>query len=101
MGVPFFLLINILFGYGRNNGIMYGNWKIFNTTMYTKADTGKVTERRMTVSEKRWKAVKIILLLGSFLAAAKLIFVDYTLDEEYQIVMAYRTLQGDLLFREM
>lgn len=27
MGVPFFLLINILFGYGRNNGIMYGNWK--------------------------------------------------------------------------
>ena len=41
------------------------------------------------------------MLLGSFLAAAKLIFVDYTLDEEYQIVMAYRTLQGDLLFREM
>ena len=78
-----------------------GIGKIFNTTMYTKADTGKVTERRMTVSEKRWKAVKIILLLGSFLAAAKLIFVDYTLDEDFQIVMAYRTLQGDLLFREM
>ena len=41
------------------------------------------------------------MLLGSFLAAMKLIFVDYTLDEEYQIVMAYRHLQGDRLFREM
>ncbi|MCM1542279.1 MAG: hypothetical protein NC121_13595 [Blautia sp.] len=53
------------------------------------------------MSEKRWKAVKGIILLGSFLAALKLIFVDYTLDEEYQIVMAYRRLHGDMLFKEM
>lgn len=53
------------------------------------------------MSDKRWKAIKVILLLGSLLAAVKLVFVDYTLDEEYQIVMAYRNLQGDMLFREM
>lgn len=53
------------------------------------------------MSDKIWKTIKVILLLGSFLAAVKLIFVDYTLDEEYQIVMAYRNLQGDMLFREM
>lgn len=39
--------------------------------------------------------------MGSVLAAVKLIFVDYTLDEEYQIVMAYRNLSGDMLFKEM
>lgn len=53
------------------------------------------------MSGKSWKIVKGILLLGSVLAALKLIFVDYTLDEEYQIVMAYRNLQGDMLFKEM
>ncbi|MCM1065367.1 MAG: glycosyltransferase family 39 protein [Eubacterium sp.] len=53
------------------------------------------------MSEKKWKTVKVIILLGSFLAALKLIFVDYTLDEEYQIVMAYRRLNGDMLFKEM
>lgn len=53
------------------------------------------------MSEKRWKILRVVLLLGSVLAALKLIFVDYTLDEEYQIVMAYRNLQGDMLFREM
>ncbi len=58
-------------------------------------------EQSMAVSEKIWKVIKAALLLGSLLAAAKLIFVDYTLDEEYQLVMAYRKLQGDHLFREM
>lgn len=53
------------------------------------------------MSEKIWRVIRVILLLGSFLAAVKLIFVDYTLDEEYQIVMSYRNLQGDMLFREM
>lgn len=56
---------------------------------------------RLNKSERMWKAIRLILLLGSFLAAMKLIFVDYTLDEEYQIVMAYRNLQGDALFKEM
>lgn len=53
------------------------------------------------MSAKVWKAIKTILLLGTALAAIKLIFVDYTLDEEYQIVMAYRNLNGDHLFKEM
>lgn len=47
------------------------------------------------------KILKAILLLGSVLAALKLIFVDYTLDEEYQIVMAYRSITGDVLFKQM
>lgn len=53
------------------------------------------------MSAGKWKWLKRLLLLGSLLAAAKLIFVDYTLDEEYQIVMAYRYLTGDALFGEM
>lgn len=53
------------------------------------------------MTEKKWKCLKWLLLIGSFLAAVKLIFVDYTLDEEYQIVMAYRRLQGDTLFGSM
>lgn len=48
-----------------------------------------------------WKLLRGLLLLGSVLAAVKLIFVDYTLDEEYQIVMAYRRLRGDTLFGTM
>lgn len=45
-----------------------------------------------------WKAV---LLAGSVLAALKVIFVDFTPDEEYQVVMAYRRLAGDQLFGAM
>ena len=40
-------------------------------------------------------------MAGSILAALKLIFFDYTMDEEYQLMMGYRTLRGDALFREM
>lgn len=50
---------------------------------------------------KRWKLFRNLLILGSVLAAIKLIFVDYTLDEEYQIVMAYRRLKGDSLLGTM
>lgn len=51
--------------------------------------------------EGKWRLLRKLLLLGSILAAAKLIFVDYTLDEEYQVVMAYRRLKGDNLFGTM
>lgn len=47
------------------------------------------------------RLLKILLLAGSVLAAVKVIFVDYTLDEEYQMVMAYRRLMGDDLFGAM
>lgn len=47
------------------------------------------------------KSIFGILVVFSFLAAIKLILVDYTMDEEYQIVMAYRNLKGDAIFGEM
>ncbi|MCD8129956.1 MAG: hypothetical protein LUE16_01535 [Lachnospiraceae bacterium] len=50
---------------------------------------------------KRWKRLKGILLLGTVLAALKMIFFDYTLDEEYQIVMAYRNISVDSWFVQM
>ena len=37
------------------------------------------------MSQKVWKYLKVLLILGSLFAAVKLIFVDYTMDEEYQI----------------
>ncbi len=45
-------------------------------------------------------AIKILLILSA-VAAVKLILFDYTMDEEYQIVMGYRLLQGDTLFGSM
>lgn len=45
--------------------------------------------------------VMTVLIVFSILAAVKLIFVDYTMDEEYQIVMAYRNLSGDAIFGAM
>ena len=53
------------------------------------------------ISEKVWKLIRTVLWVGTILAVIKLIFVDYTLDEEYQIVMSYRNLKGDHFFREM
>jgi len=53
------------------------------------------------MTTKQWKILFTILLTGSVLAALKLIFFDYTMDEEYQLMMGYRTLRGDCLFREM
>lgn len=53
------------------------------------------------MTKKQWKILFTILLTGSVLAALKLIFFDYTMDEEYQMMMGYRTLRGDSLFKEM
>lgn len=53
------------------------------------------------MSEKSWKIIKRVLIVASVLATIKLILFDYTMDEEYQIVMAYRNLYGDSLFKEM
>ncbi len=53
------------------------------------------------MSEKGWKIITRILWCASILATIKIIFFDYTMDEEYQIVMAYRNLYGDKLFKEM
>ena len=53
------------------------------------------------MSQKIYRRLNILLILGSVLAAVKIIFVDYTMDEEYQLVMAYRCLSGDTLFGTM
>lgn len=53
------------------------------------------------MTKKQWKIIFAILLAGSALAALKMIFFDYTMDEEYQMMMGYRVLRGDHLFREM
>ena len=45
--------------------------------------------------------IRILLLTGTFLAALKVIFVDYSMDEEYQLMMSYRQLSGDTLFGTM
>ncbi len=47
------------------------------------------------------KTICIGILLGTVLAALKLIFVELCQDEEYQIVMAYRRVVGDQLFSTM
>ena len=53
------------------------------------------------MSTKNVRRLKYLLLLCSVLAAVKSLFTDYTMDEEYQIVMAYRRLSGDTLFGTM
>lgn len=53
------------------------------------------------VSSKKYLVLERMLLVASILAAMKLIFVDYTMDEEYQIVMAYRRIFGEKLFGTM
>ena len=60
----------------------------------------------MNMPEKRknffdQKHIFAILLVLSIFASIKPIFVDYTMDEEYQIVMAYRCLRGDHIFGQM
>ncbi|MBR6094020.1 MAG: hypothetical protein IKP92_03235 [Lachnospiraceae bacterium] len=54
-----------------------------------------------TEKKKQWNILLTVLFLLSGLAAIKLIFLDYTMDEEYQIVMAYRNLRGDAIFGQM
>lgn len=53
------------------------------------------------MTKRRWNILFTILFLGSALAALKMIFFDYTMDEEYQLMMGYRILRGDHLFKEM
>lgn len=53
------------------------------------------------MTKRRWTILFTILFLGSAFAALKMIFFDYTMDEEYQLMMGYRILKGDHLFREM
>jgi len=83
-------------------GVMQsGHSAILTVMQYKIPERDDVMEQRPAGSDGKWKMLRMILLLGSFFAAMKLIFVDYTLDEEYQIVMAYRNMKGDMLFKEM
>lgn len=51
--------------------------------------------------DKRKKYIVILLLVGSFLAALKCIFVSLQMDEEYAVSMSYRLLLGDRLFAQI
>lgn len=50
---------------------------------------------------KKKKYIVILLLVGSFLAALKCIFVSLQMDEEYAVSMSYRLLLGDRLFAQI
>lgn len=45
--------------------------------------------------------IKSVLIILSILASIKMLFFAFGLDEEYQLVMSYRNLRGDELFRSM
>lgn len=47
------------------------------------------------------KKIKIVLIVLSIFAAVKMLFFAFGLDEEYQLVMAYRNVKGDKLFLDM
>ena len=47
------------------------------------------------------RTMTVALVLGSFIINIKNIFISCQVDAEYQIVMAYRILQGDKLFSQM
>lgn len=48
-----------------------------------------------------FKKLKIVLIVLSIFAAVKMLFFAFGLDEEYQLVMAYRHVKGDKLFLDM
>lgn len=48
-----------------------------------------------------FKKLKILLIILSIFAAVKMLFFAFGLDEEYQLVMAYRNVKGDRLFLTM
>ncbi|MBO4751011.1 MAG: hypothetical protein J5546_11940 [Lachnospiraceae bacterium] len=45
--------------------------------------------------------LRIMALGACLVAATKLLFVGFSADEEYQLVLAYRLAKGDMLFREV
>ena len=55
------------------------------------------SSRRVTDSKK----VRMVMLLAAILLGIKYIFVDFGIDAEFQISMAYRLATGDLMFKEM
>ena len=60
-----------------------------------------MTKTSIFDQNKLIKIVKILLLTGTVLAAIKMLFLNYSMDEEYQVVMAYRNVIGDHLFSQM
>ena len=48
-----------------------------------------------------FEKLKMVLIVLSIFAAVKMLFFAFGLDEEYQLVMAYRNVKGDKLFLDM
>ena len=55
----------------------------------------------MKLADGTKKKIAYVLIALSVIAAIKLIITDYTLDEEYQLLIAYRNIRGDAIFGEM
>ena len=53
------------------------------------------------LSKRRQTQLYLFLIILSVLASFKMIFFAVGLDEEYQLVMAYRNVRGDRLFLDM
>ena len=47
------------------------------------------------------KQISVILIVFSIFASVKMLFFAYGLDEEYQLVMSYRSAMGERLFYSM
>ncbi len=47
------------------------------------------------------KHIKIILIILTVLAAVKMLFQNFSLDEEYHLLMSYRNIMGDTMFSTM
>lgn len=51
--------------------------------------------------KKRNIIIKLIITVGCFLAAVKILHTGFSADEEYQLVLGYRIANGDRLFGEI
>lgn len=51
--------------------------------------------------EGRYRAWMMLLIIGAILVNIKSIFMDYDVDSEYAVAMAYRMLKGDMMIAQM
>ena len=68
--------------------------------MPSSVETGKALNNRKETGSYFGK-IKAVLIILSIFAAVKMLFFAFGLDEEYQLVMAYRNVKGDKLLFTM
>lgn len=60
-----------------------------------------LTAGEKSKEKRQVRATGILLLLAAAALSIKYVFVDFGIDAEFQISMAYRLAKGDLMFQEM